>query len=46
MLPLPYQLLAGIGITVFVLSLCAGIKALALCAAVKQIEKRRRSCSK
>ena len=46
MLPFLNQLLAGIGMTVCVLSLCAGVKALALCRAGKKTRKRRRSWSK
>lgn len=46
MLLVPSQWIAGIGITVFVLSLCAGIKSLALLAAVKNTGKRKRPCSK
>ncbi len=46
MLPFPNQLVAGIGITVFVLSLCAGVKALALYVVVQRTGKRKKSCSK
>ena len=46
MLPVPGQWIAGIGLTICVLSLCAGIKSLALLAAAKKTEKRKQSCSK
>lgn len=43
MIPFQLQVIAGIGITVFVLSLCTAVKALAQGIVGKQTRKRRRS---